>query len=196
MNTNGRERIRVDSCPFVVRSLQFFLAQQNHADHRHEEQDGNDFKRQQIIREQQLAERGGVDVPAHLHVRGDVAVAGGVDHHLGEDRLPPGLVLDDHALDGVAAHQRPRAGEHLEAAGGQCGEHQHQRRFVEVLDAAGRYPDPAAADHRDAGPRCGHIGQELRRRAGVTGDVLADDATERRVLRTEEIRSAAARDRG
>ena len=37
-----------------------------------------------------------------------VAVAGGVDHDLGEDRLAPGLALEDHALGGAVLDQRPR----------------------------------------------------------------------------------------
>ena len=32
--------------------LQFFLAQQNHAHHRHEQQHGDDFERQRVVREQ------------------------------------------------------------------------------------------------------------------------------------------------
>src|ERR1022692_3729632 len=40
-------------------SFQFFLAQQNHTYHRHEQQHGDDFKRQRVLREQKFAEREG-----------------------------------------------------------------------------------------------------------------------------------------
>ncbi len=39
--------------------FQFFLAQENHADHRHEQQHGDDLKRERVLREQKLAERVG-----------------------------------------------------------------------------------------------------------------------------------------
>ena len=43
----------------------------------------------------------------------DVAVAGGVDHHLGEDGPAALLALEDHAADGAVLHDRharPRSG--------------------------------------------------------------------------------------
>ena len=40
--------------------------------------------------------------------RGDVAVTRGVDRHLGENRLPPGLVFDDHAGDAAVDDDRIR----------------------------------------------------------------------------------------
>jgi hypothetical protein len=52
-----------------------------------------------------------------------VAVAGGVDHDLGEDRLAPALALEDHALGGAVLDQRPRGPgvEHEPHAG--CKQH-------------------------------------------------------------------------
>src|ERR1035437_3859658 len=40
-------------------SFQFLFAQENHADHRHEQQHRDDFKRQGVLREQEFAERVG-----------------------------------------------------------------------------------------------------------------------------------------
>ncbi len=39
--------------------FEFLFAQQNHADHCHEQQHGNDFKRERVLREQEFAERVG-----------------------------------------------------------------------------------------------------------------------------------------
>ena len=37
---------------------------------------------------------------------GDVEIAGGVDHHVAEDRLAAGLGLADHAADAAVLHDR------------------------------------------------------------------------------------------
>ena len=39
--------------------FEFLFAQENHADHRHEQQHRDDFKRQRVLREQEFAERVG-----------------------------------------------------------------------------------------------------------------------------------------
>src|ERR1017187_7297277 len=39
--------------------FEFLFAQQNHTDHRHEQQHRDDFKRQRVLREQEFAERVG-----------------------------------------------------------------------------------------------------------------------------------------
>ncbi len=43
-------------------------------------------------------------VHRHAGLLGDVGIAAGVDHHVGQDRLSAGLVLDDDAGHGSAVH--------------------------------------------------------------------------------------------
>jgi hypothetical protein len=79
---------------------------------------------------------------------------------------------------GGEAGERPRAGEEAKALARQVGEHQRQRRLVEVLDAAGGDAHTARADPLDAGPALLQLGdQRLRLRGQCFGEV---DPAERR----------------
>ena len=80
--------------------------------------------------------------------------------------------------EGVDARQRPRTGEDLEALARQLGQHQHQRRLVEVLHAAGRHAHAHAADPGDARPALAQRGQQaVGLRRVVIGEV--DEAQRR-----------------
>src|ERR1035437_4921377 len=58
MAVASRGRRHLPSSILYLRfSFQFLFAQENHADHRHEQQHRDDFKRQGVLREQEFAER-------------------------------------------------------------------------------------------------------------------------------------------
>ena len=77
--------------------------------------------------------------------------------------------LRHEARRAAGGGQRHPAAEDLEAVGRQVAQHQHQRRLVDVLDAAGHHAHADAADPVHAGPALLQLGQQTfgLRRVGL-----------------------------
>ena len=118
--------------------------------------------------------------------RDQVGIAGGVDHHLGEDGVPAFLALEDGALDGVALQDRRGGPGVQQQAHLGLAHHAHGQR-LERFRIDGRRPGDDAVvgggPLRPVGRRRRVLASPSRRAAGPGWRPWAGDPSARRRCR-------------